>query len=213
MAKPSGTKLDQLETKAKNSRLLVPLFAVAAVLVGIASFTNAIRDISDTVSRWTGEEPWVSITCNPEQVPLTTTGPIWGVLLHPKWGNKIQSGASSTPSLWPRDVKAGVGYQCKVQNGNREPLLGLTVPLQVDFLDKAATVPGRSIDVPIPDSIGAGETLTFHIADDTNWNPEVVLPSLVRGRLGKNNETQTISVRQTTTTGDRMRLKGFGPPL
>jgi hypothetical protein len=38
------------------------------------------------------------------------------------------------------------------------------------------------------------------------------MPTFVRARLGSDTESREIVVRQSTTSSNQMRLKGFGPP-
>jgi hypothetical protein len=195
---------------------------ILLLLLGYAAFVT--RDIwlsswarSGTPSKRSFSSTSITISCRPETFPIEVkqNTNIYGVQLHPKWGNVIQAptpqtGEPRAKSVWP-DVRANnVGYRCRLFNDGDEMLSGLFVPLQVTFFSQAASLRNRLIDVPIPEPIASRAEFVFHIADDTNWRPEIRLPEHVRGRIGSATENRDISVRYSTFDGKPPRLKGFG---
>jgi hypothetical protein len=188
------TRFDKLEPAKKKNWVVVTVVIIPSVVGGFAAFTNALEDILRVAGKiWSSEEePWVSVTCRPETVPITIKPPLLGIQLHPKWKNYIQSGGPladpEQAGVWPLDQPSGVGYQCTIFNGNPVGLFGLTLPLEVVFHSATAEVPGRSVVFVLPEPIDAQKASVLHIADDTSWSPEVIFPVRVKGRLGANTE-------------------------
>lgn len=158
----------------------------------------------------------VSISCRPETFPIEVKQgtSIYGVQLHPKWGNVIQAPTPQTQprarSVWPNLQFNNVGYRCQISNDVDKRLSGIFVPLQVKFFSESAPVRNRLVDVPIPESIDSHGEFLFYIADDTGWLPEVKLPERIRGRIGPNTEVREILVHYSTFDGKPSSLNGFG---
>jgi hypothetical protein len=161
---------------------------------------------------------WVEMSCRPEAVPSKTLeDPVFGVLLHPKWGNQIQTvvnvgfTANGLPSKAFVPPPPGVGYRCVISNDADYSLYSVILPLEVAFENKSASIPRRSIRLTLPEAIPSKKTFVLHIADDTGWNPEVILPERITAKVGDDAEAQDIRVRHSSADGKPIRLRGFVP--
>jgi hypothetical protein len=115
---------------------------------------------------------------------------------------------------WPDSATStlsGIAYKCDVENSGTGKVAGLIVPFRIIYRSQEIKQPRRTIEIPFPDELEPGNLLVLHIIDDSGWDPEVILPEYVSGRLPGERKTLSISVEHSTTSGEPMHLAGFGP--
>jgi hypothetical protein len=165
---------------------------------------------------WLPKRPLLAVTCDGIGVPLRLTEPLFGVLLHPRWGNQLAIGvprfAPNDVNYWPSTPTAkGFGYRCEFFNEGDDVLLGVTMDLEVVYRSSNALLRSRTIALPFANPIRPRETFKLHIVDDTGWDPEVILPSFMRARVGDSASESTVRLRYSTHDATPFHLSGFAP--
>lgn len=163
---------------------------------------------------WLPKPPLVSVSCDGIGVPLRITEPVFGVLLHPRWGNQLVMGvrrfAQGDVSYWPSArTPTGFGYRCEFRNEGDDALSGITMDLEVAYRASNALLRNRTIALPLSNPIRPKETFRLHVADDTAWDPEVVLPLSLTARVGGGASPRTVRLRYSTHDGTPFHLSGF----
>jgi hypothetical protein len=192
---------------------------IAFLLLGYAAFVARDIWIPSAAAPTANSQAatTISMSCRPETFPIEVTqgAKIYGVQLHPQWGNVIQVPVRRTDqpnarSVWPDLRTNNVGYQCQIVNDGTEELSGLSVQLRVKFFAASASPRNRLVDVPIRLPVEARGEFMFYIADDSGWLPEVTLPERIRGRIGSATDVRDIPVRYASSDGMPPSLNGFG---
>jgi hypothetical protein len=165
---------------------------------------------------WLPKPPLLSVSCDTIVVPLRITEPVFGVLLHPQWGNQLVTGvprfALDGASYWPSTQTAkGSGYRCEFLNEGDDVLSGVTMDLEVAYRASNALLRTRTIALPLANPLRPKETFRLHIVDDTGWDPEVVLPLFIKARVGDSASPGQVRLRYSTHDASPYRLSGFGP--
>jgi hypothetical protein len=114
-------------------------------------------------------------------------------------------------SYWPNAQAAKrSGYRCEFLNEGDDALSGVTMDLEVAYRASNALLRRRTIALRFADPIRPKETFRLHIADDTGWDPEVVLPSSINARVGDRASPSTVRLRYVTHDALPYHLSGFG---
>jgi hypothetical protein len=165
---------------------------------------------------WLPKQPLVSVNCDGIGVPLRITEPVFGVLLHPQWGNQLVTGvprfAPDGASYWPSMQTAkGFGYRCEFFNEGDDALSGVAMDLEVAYRASNALLRSRTIALRLANPIRPRETFRLHIVDDTGWDPEVALPLSIMARVGARASESKVRLRYSTHDATPFHLSGFGP--
>lgn len=206
-----------------NSKKNFLLAVLTACALGLPS---AVKSIWDYVM---APLPCVTLPCQTAAFPLRTgqgDKTVYGFELSPSWGSQLQmSVARSVPdgrlSLWPTDtevldpktgaVRSGGGFLCFLTNHSERPLTSIRLALRVTYRKPGA--PSREpIQLTLPDPIEAFQSFAFYLADDTGWDPEVVLPDQISAKIGDSQRVVEIPVQYSTPPPPQpMGLRAFEP--
>lgn len=170
--------------------------------------------------------PRVTLSCEAAAFPLRQKQgerAVYGLELSPGWGNQLQSSVARSvlddrDSLWPIDteilnsntgvVRSGGGFLCFMTNQSQDPLLSVRLALRVTYRKPGA--PHRDmIQMMLPHPLEAFQSFSFYLADDTGWNPEVVLPEAIAARIGDSLKAVEIPVQYSNR--DPLSLRAFEP--
>jgi hypothetical protein len=165
---------------------------------------------------WLPKRPLLSISCDEIGVPLRITEPVFGVLLHPRWGNQLVIGVPRFDldggRDWPSTQTAkGSGYRCEFLNEGDDALSSVTMDLEVAYRASNALLRRRTIVLRLANPIRPRAAFTLHIVDDTGWDPEVILPLSMMARVGDSASPGNVRLRYSTHDATPFHLSGFRP--